>query len=156
MLTTQSADFTPDATACFGNRIGIQSTMSVTGKIKNGVVELPPGAHFEEGQRVEIRAAPVSPEEALVLCETAPPFPKARDLPDDLAVNLDYYIHSHDHKQQPRRGRWIPAAHPMPKLTAQEAADCTKQLLGFAAETEGLPPDLAANHDHYLHGLPKK
>lgn len=130
--------------------------MSVTGKIKNGVVELPPDAHFEEGQQVEIRPAPVSPEEPFVLHETAPAFATARNLPDDLAVNLDYYIHSHDHKQQPRRGRWIPATRPMPEMTAQEAADCTDRLLGFAAETEGLPPDLAANHDHYLHGLPKK
>ena len=130
--------------------------MSVTGKIKNGVVELPPGAPFEEGQCVEIRPASVPPEEAFVLSETAPPSPKARDLPDDLAVNLDYYLHSHDHKQRPRRGRWIPAACSMPSMTAQQAADGTKQLLAFAAETEGLPPDLAAHHDHYLHGLPKQ
>lgn len=130
--------------------------MSVTGKIRNGVVELPPDAHFEEGQRVEIRPAPIPPEEAFILCETAPALATARNLPDDLAVNLDYYIHGHDHKQQPRRGRWIPATRPMPEMSAQEAADCTDRLLGFAAETEGLPPDLAANHDHYLHGLPKK
>ena len=130
--------------------------MSVTGKIVNGSVVLPPDAHFEEGQRVEVRPSPVSPEEAFVLCETAPAFATARNLPDDLAVNLDYYIHSHDHKQQPRRGRWIPATRLMPEMTAQEAADYTNRLLDFAAETEGLPPDLAANHDHYLHGLPKK
>ena len=130
--------------------------MSVTGKIRNGVVELPPDVHFEEGQHVEIRPAPLAPEEAFVLCETAPALATARNLPDDLAVNLDYYIHSHDHKQQPRRGRWIPATRPMPEMTAQEAADCTERLLGFAAEIEGLPPDLAANHDHYLHGLPKQ
>ena len=130
--------------------------MSVTGKIVNGSVVLPPDAHFDEGQRVEIRPAPVSPEEASVLRETAPALATARNLPDDLAVNLDYYLHSHAHKQQPRRGRWIPAIRPMPEMTAQEAADCTSRLLGFAAETEGLPPDLAVNHDHYLHGLPKK
>ncbi len=29
-------------------------------------------------------------------------------------------------------------------------------LLEIAATMEGLPPDLARNHDHYLHGLPKK
>ena len=26
----------------------------------------------------------------------------------------------------------------------------------FAGAAKGLPPDLARNHDHYLHGLPKK
>ena len=29
-------------------------------------------------------------------------------------------------------------------------------LLEFAGTAEGLPPDLAENHDHYLHGTPKK
>ena len=26
----------------------------------------------------------------------------------------------------------------------------------WAGKAEGLPPDLAENHDHYLHGAPKK
>jgi hypothetical protein len=26
----------------------------------------------------------------------------------------------------------------------------------FAGKAEGLPPDLAENHDHYLYGTPKK
>ena len=29
-------------------------------------------------------------------------------------------------------------------------------LLEFAGKAEGLPPDLSANHDHYLHGTPKR
>ena len=29
-------------------------------------------------------------------------------------------------------------------------------LLEFASTAEGLPPDLAENHDHYLHGAPKR
>jgi hypothetical protein len=29
-------------------------------------------------------------------------------------------------------------------------------LLRFAGIAEGLPDDIAGNHDHYLHGLPKK
>lgn len=29
-------------------------------------------------------------------------------------------------------------------------------LLRFAGQATGLPPDLAENHDHYLHGLPKR
>jgi hypothetical protein len=31
-----------------------------------------------------------------------------------------------------------------------------KQLLQFAGIAEDLPSDIARNHDHYLHGLPKK
>ena len=31
-----------------------------------------------------------------------------------------------------------------------------KVLLEFAGTAEGLPPDMARNHDHYLHGTPKK
>lgn len=29
-------------------------------------------------------------------------------------------------------------------------------LLKYAGKAEGLPPDLAENHDHYLYGVPKK
>ena len=29
-------------------------------------------------------------------------------------------------------------------------------LLEFAGTAEGLPPDLAENQDHYLHGAPKR
>lgn len=29
-------------------------------------------------------------------------------------------------------------------------------LSKWAGKAEGLPPDLAENHDHYLHGAPKK
>jgi hypothetical protein len=29
-------------------------------------------------------------------------------------------------------------------------------LHSFAGKAKGLPPDMAANHDHYLHGLPKR
>jgi len=29
-------------------------------------------------------------------------------------------------------------------------------LLRLAGTAEGLPPDLAANHDHYLYGLPRR
>ena len=31
-----------------------------------------------------------------------------------------------------------------------------KALLSIAGTCEGLPEDLAENHDHYLHGLPKR
>jgi len=130
--------------------------MRVTGKVKKGVVVLPPGSSLKEGQEVEIQPVPAAAADPFCLHESGPALATALDLPDDLAANHDYYLHGHARKQQPRRGRWIADTHPMPEMTAQQAAVDTDQLLAFAAETEGLPPDLAANHDHYLHGLPKK
>lgn len=32
----------------------------------------------------------------------------------------------------------------------------SQDLLKLAGKAQGLPPDMAANHDHYLHGQPKK
>jgi hypothetical protein len=129
--------------------------MNVIGIVKNGVVVLPPDAHFEEGQRVEIVFTPVSSQGAYALRETASGFPTVRNLPDDLSINLDYYLHGHKHKQQPRLGRWIPAGEGAPELSEQEVAEFTDKLLELASETANLPPDLSSNHDHYLHGLPK-
>ena len=43
-----------------------------------------------------------------------------------------------------------------PLLSAKEAEDFTEELLRISRLTKNLPPDLAENHDHYLHGLPKK
>jgi hypothetical protein len=67
--------------------------MSVIGTVKNGVIELPPDAKLEEGQRVEIVAASLSPEDAFVLRETVMAAPRVRDLPDDLATHHDHYLH---------------------------------------------------------------
>jgi len=32
----------------------------------------------------------------------------------------------------------------------------SEKLLRWAGRGQGLPPDLACNHDHYLHGRPRK
>lgn len=40
-----------------------------------------------------------------------------------------------------------------PEEDAPTLYDQLKDVIGIA---EGLPPDLAENHDHYLHGHPKK
>ena len=34
--------------------------------------------------------------------------------------------------------------------------DLRQTLLRWAGTAKGLPPDLARNHDHYLHGRPRK
>jgi hypothetical protein len=134
--------------------------MNCIGKVSKGKVKLPPGVDLPDGTAVELvlpdaaKPAPVSVEETLALHETATAMPTVGDLPDDLAINHDYYLHG-GNKQQPRIGRWIPAAKSTPELTRQQAVEFTDKLLEFAAETENLPPDLSANHDHYLHGRPK-
>lgn len=46
---------------------------------------------------------------------------------------------------------------PMEKRSGSEKPESLKDmLLGFAGTVEGLPPDMALNHDHYLYGVPKK
>lgn len=128
--------------------------MSFAGRVQNGVVVLPPEVHLEDGEMVEVIPVAVSPEERFLLRETAQVRTTPGGMPDDLAANHDFYLHG-SKKQQPRRGRWLPVREPARELTAQEADDFAGQLRRFAAETRGLPPDLAANHDHYLHGQPK-
>ena len=46
-----------------------------------------------------------------------------------------------------------------PKSAAQPgsaASPLGEELLKLAGIVKGLPPDMALNHDHYLHGQPKK
>ena len=41
--------------------------------------------------------------------------------------------------------------------TEEEALkSLSERLLKIAATATGLPPDLAENHDHYIHGQPKR
>jgi len=39
---------------------------------------------------------------------------------------------------------------------ARETASLGQRLLRFAGTAKGLPSDMAENHDHYLHGRPKR
>jgi hypothetical protein len=52
--------------------------------------------------------------------------------------------------------KWIPGDFGDAAISKLEAARFTDGLLKIAAQIEGLPPDFAKNHDHYLHGVPKK
>ena len=47
---------------------------------------------------------------------------------------------------------------PVIKISKAEEVDASlsKMLLSFAGTIEGLPEDMALNHDHYLYGVPKK
>lgn len=43
------------------------------------------------------------------------------------------------------------------RVTPIEAESTLGQrLLRFAGTIDGLPPDMARNHDHYIHGTPKE
>jgi hypothetical protein len=52
--------------------------------------------------------------------------------------------------------KWIPGGVGDALISKNDAARFTDGLLRIAARIEGLPSDFAKNHDHYLHGLPKK
>jgi hypothetical protein len=114
------------------------------GKVSEGAVKLPPGVDLPDGTAVELilpepaKPAPALSEEAFILRETALALPTAQDLPDDLAINHDYYLHG-GNKQQPRLGRWISASQSTPELTERQAAEFTDKLLELAAEKNEEP-----------------
>ena len=43
-----------------------------------------------------------------------------------------------------------------PEMAQDNNGSLSEMLLSFAGVIEGLPQDMALNHDHYLYGLPKK
>ncbi|MDM8004629.1 MAG: hypothetical protein QUV05_00540 [Phycisphaerae bacterium] len=43
-----------------------------------------------------------------------------------------------------------------PVADRDEHASLREGLLKFAGTVKGLPSDMARNHDHYIHGTPKK
>lgn len=45
---------------------------------------------------------------------------------------------------------------PLDPPDAQDVPTLYEQLKPLVGSVEGLPPDMAANHDHYLHGQPKR
>ena len=129
--------------------------MIFKGIVINGVVVMPPGAKLPDGSTVEISPADVAGKDD-AFSELISQIAKPQDLPDDFAANHDYYLHGHNHNQQPRPGRWISATQLSTELTEQQTADEASELATLAAQTVGLAPDLATNHNHYLHGLPKR
>jgi hypothetical protein len=129
----------------------------------NGVVVLPPGTTFPDGTEVKVELLPVTTADDPFITAVEQILRHGSDMgstpgtmPDDMAANHDYYLHGHSRKQQPRTARWIDASENAPELTEQQVNSDVNQLLSLAAETTGLPSDLSTNHDHYLHGLPKK
>ena len=57
----------------------------------------------------------------------------------------------------PVRIEFQPATPPAsPPTTSGEGQPLSEEVLKFAGTFEGLPADFARNHDHYIHGAPKK
>jgi hypothetical protein len=75
------------------------------GKVSNGAIVLPPGAHLPDGTAVEVRPIETTGDDAAL---------------------------------------------------AGAVADLTDELVRLSKQTRELPADLAAQHDHYLHGHPKR
>ena len=62
-----------------------------------------------------------------------------------------------DGGQQLPEGTRVEIVLPELKQDASPASQSLRELLmGFAGCMEGLPADLAAQHDHYIHGTPKR
>jgi hypothetical protein len=55
-----------------------------------------------------------------------------------------------------RASKWIPGAGNEAAISKTQADRFTDGLLKIAARIKDLPADFARNHDHYLHGLPRK
>ena len=71
--------------------------MSYTGKVKNGVVVLPPEAHLPEGTEVEVIPRS-TPEATNSFLEGMLKLAKPRDWPEDFALNHAHYVKGHPKK----------------------------------------------------------
>jgi hypothetical protein len=61
-------------------------------------------------------------------------------------------------KSSRKRGtaKWIPGTGGNAVISKTQAGQFTDGLLQIAERIQNLPADFARNHDHYLHGLPRK
>jgi hypothetical protein len=56
----------------------------------------------------------------------------------------------------PPEGSEVTVALVRPRKRCLARPSLAEQLQAWAGKARGLPVDLARNHDHYLHGLPKR
>jgi len=68
--------------------------MSYVGKVKNGVVVLPPGVKLPDGTEVQL-VVPETTIDPSFADRYSSYIGAADDLPPDLAENLDHYVHGH-------------------------------------------------------------
>jgi hypothetical protein len=105
--------------------------MTYQGHFENGVVVLDEVANIANGAKVHVHVLNAGPEAEDVL----PNDPKGKEtLLSDAEV---------------AKGRPADA-------TAQSNRTLAERLKNVIGQGKGLPSDLAKNHDHYIHGAPKK
>ena len=72
--------------------------MSYRGTVSGGVVVLPPEAKLADGTEVTIEVAPSSPQNRTFYERFREFAGIAKDMPSDLAMNHDHYLHGHPKK----------------------------------------------------------
>jgi hypothetical protein len=70
--------------------------MSITTTVEEGKIVLPPGVDWPNGTVVRIE--PVKEQEATIWDVLKKYDGMATDLPNDLAANIDHYVHGHPKK----------------------------------------------------------
>jgi hypothetical protein len=66
--------------------------MSVTGKVVNGLVVLPPGTKLPEGAEVRIETLKLTPEDDLLVAAVEKLAKPRPHLPKDYALNHGHYL----------------------------------------------------------------
>lgn len=111
--------------------------MTYRGTVRNGIVELEPGATLPEGTQVQVTTVPAEhpadDDEKHPLRRYAKMSFDA-DLPPDLSEQHDHYLYG-----APTRVLEPPAEPPLMKYAR-------------LARKTGLPSDFSVQHDHYIHG----
>lgn len=81
----------------FAAAVSEQWSMTCTVKVQNGTIQLPPGVELPDGAEVRL-TIPDSAAQSSFADRYAAYIGVAEDLPPDLAVNLDHYVHGHRKK----------------------------------------------------------
>jgi len=84
-------------TLAFSASMSDQCTMTWTVKVANGAIQLPPGVQLPDGAEVRLTIPDSQPPPSFAE-RYAAYIGVAGDLPQDLAANLDHYVHGHPKK----------------------------------------------------------
>lgn len=106
--------------------------MTLQGTLNSGIIVLDQPAPWPEGTRVGVLVQ-TTEEKPTLSDRLLEPAGRGSDLPADKAVALNVSGTSAGEHQLTLRG-----------------------LLKLAGTLSDLPPDFAAEHDHYIHGTPKR
>ena len=81
----------------FAGAVSEKWTMTCTVKVANGVIKLPPGVKLPDGAEVRLTIPDALTQRSFAE-RYAAYIGVAKDLPPDLAANLDHYVHGHRKK----------------------------------------------------------